>query len=202
RPALDINALDEVPCSTWFCPRNHLHPMTPGEVAAGPPAPAPRLPLRITKGKDQGAASGFQAVDAANHRFMVKLPPEGHLGMIAAGETIGARAFHAAGYNVPGAFVVDLRAQDLTVDPDASFNLFGVEKRPLTEARVREMLAGVAHHPDGRLRALAVPWIPGRIMGSFDMMGVRPGDPNDRIPHQHRRSLRASWVLFAWLSVL
>jgi len=47
-----------------------------------------------------------------------------------------------------------------------------------------------------------VPWIPGTILGGFDMLGVRPGDANDRIPHQHRRSLRASWVLFAWLSVL
>ena len=26
RPALDVNALDEVPCSTWFCARNHLAP--------------------------------------------------------------------------------------------------------------------------------------------------------------------------------
>src|SRR5262245_53280699 len=32
-PAADVNALDEVPCSTWFCPRNHLKPMTPEEVA-------------------------------------------------------------------------------------------------------------------------------------------------------------------------
>ena len=34
-PALDVNAADEVPCSTWFCARNHLHPMTPEETAAG-----------------------------------------------------------------------------------------------------------------------------------------------------------------------
>ena len=24
-PAQDVNAMDEVPCSTWFCARNHLH---------------------------------------------------------------------------------------------------------------------------------------------------------------------------------
>ena len=56
--------------------------------------------------------------------------------------------------------------------------------------------------PDGRMRAVVVPWIAGNILGGFDMLGVREDDPNDRIPHQHRRSLRASWVLFAWLSVL
>ena len=34
------------------------------------------------------------------------------------------------------------------------------------------------------------------------MLDRRPDDPNDRIAHQHRRSLRASWVLFAWLAEL
>ena len=201
-PALDVNALDEIPCSTWFCARNHRRPMTPEEITAGPPAEAPRLPFRITKGKDQGVASGFQVADAAGRKFMLKMSPAGHLGMIEAAEVIGNRVFHAAGYNVPGAFLVDLRPDQLTIDPRATVALFGVETRPLTEAEVRSMLARAAHHPDGGLRALAVPWIEGRVMGSFDMMGTRAGDPNDRLPHQHRRSLRASRVLFSWLSVL
>ena len=58
---------------------------------------------------------------------------------------------------------------------------------------------GVARLPDGRIRAVAVPWIAGQILGAFDLIGRREDDPNDRIPHEHRRSLRASWVLFAWL---
>ena len=41
RPARDVNALDEVPCSTWFCARNHLRAMSPAEVAAGPPSGRP-----------------------------------------------------------------------------------------------------------------------------------------------------------------
>jgi hypothetical protein len=202
RPALDVNAADEVPCSTWFCPRNHLVPMTPDEVAAGPSIAPPRPPFRITKGKEQGAAAGFQVVDAGRHKFMLKLDPAGHLGMTTGAEMVGNRVFHAAGYNVPGAVLVDLGPGDLVVDPRATFNLFRVEKRPLTEAAVRERLASVARLPDGRLRAVLIPWIPGQILASFDMMGVRPGDANDRIPHELRRSLRASWVLFAWLSVL
>jgi hypothetical protein len=201
-PALDVNALDEVPCSTWFCARNHLHPMTPEEVVAGPPATAPVLPFTIVKGKDEGAATGFQVVDAKGRRFMLKVDPAAHLGMATGGEIVGYRIFHAAGYYVPGAFHIDLRDSDLELAPEATFKLWKVEKRPLTWARVRAQLAGVARLPDGRIRAVAVPWIPGQALGGFDLIGRRADDPNDRIPHERRRSLRASWVLFAWLAVL
>jgi hypothetical protein len=200
--ALDVNALDEVPCSTWFCPRNHLRPLTIPELVAGPPVAPPRLPFKITKGKHLGASAGFQVKDADGHKFMVKFDVAGHLGMAAAGEMISNRIFHAAGYNVPGAFLVDADQSDFKLDPNAKYDLYNVEKRPLTEALVKAKLSRAAHAPDGHLRAVAIPWIPGTILGGFDMLGVRPGDTNDRIPHQNRRSVRASWVLFAWLSVL
>jgi len=120
RPARDVNAADEVPCSAWFCPRNHLRPMTPEEIAAGPPGIPPQLPLRIVKGKDRGAALGFQVVDAAGRKYLLKLDPAGHLGMSTAAEIAGTRFFHAAGYNVPANFLLELDARDLTVDPDAT----------------------------------------------------------------------------------
>jgi hypothetical protein len=201
-PAEDINAADEVPCSTWFCARNHLRPMSAEEIAAGPAIVAPRMPLTITKGKDLGAASGYQVKDAAGRKFMLKFDIAGHPGMANAGEMIGSRIFHAAGYNVPGALSIDLDAADLKVGPTATYLLYRVQKRPLTAAHVQATLSKVARLPDGRMRAVVVPWIGGNILGGFDMLGLRDDDPNDRIPHQHRRSLRASWVLFAWLSVL
>jgi hypothetical protein len=200
--ALDVNAVDEVPCSTWFCARNHLRSMTVDDLVAGAPGVAPRLPLTIVKGKDLGAASGYQVKDADGRRYMLKFDVVGHLGMANAGEMIGSRVFHAAGYNVPATFTLDLRPEDIRVSPAANFLVFRVQKRPLTEPLVRSALAAVARAPDGRIRAVAVSWIPGTILGGFDMLGVRRGDPNDRIPHQHRRSVRASWVLYAWLSVL
>ena len=201
-PAEDVNAVDEVPCSTWYCARNHLHPMSLEEIATGSPGSAPTPPFTIVKGKDEGAASGFQVVDAKGKKFMLKLDPRGHLGLQSGAEMIGYRLFHAAGYNVPGAFLVDIDRADLRLDPHATFKLLDIEKRPLTEARVATQLSGVAQLPGGRLRTVEVPWLRGQVLGSFDMLGVRPGDPNDRIPHERRRSLRASWVLFAWLSVL
>jgi len=200
--AQDVNAADEVPCSTWFCPRNHLGPMTSEEVARGPAVAAPVPPLTITKGKDEGAAVGFVVVDARRNKFMLKLDPPGHLGMVSAAEMIGNRLFHAAGYNVPGAELVEFSRADLRVSPTASFKLFNVQKRPVTEARVTAQMDRVPHLPDGRYRAVAIPWVGGEVLGSLDTVGTRAGDPNDRIPHENRRSLRASWVLYAWLSVL
>ena len=160
------------------------------------------MPLTIIKGKELGAASGYQVKDADGRKFMLKFDVAGHLGMANAGEMIGNRVFHAAGYNVPGALLIDLDAADLEVGPTATYLLYRVQKRPLTAAKVGAMLPKVAHLPDGRMRAVVVPWIEGNILGGFDMLGSRSDDPNDRIPHQHRRSLRASWLLFAWLSVL
>jgi hypothetical protein len=115
---------------------------------------------------------------------------------------VGNRLFYAAGYNVPGAYVVDLSPEDFTIDPQATYVLFRVQHRKLDGARLRERLSLAARAPDGRLRAVAVPWIGGDILGSQDMLGTREGDPNDRIPHENRRSMRASWVLYAWLGVL
>ena len=201
RPARDVNAADEVPCSTWFCPRNHLRPLPLDAIAAGAPGTAPRLPLRIVKGKDQGDALGFQVVDADGRKFLLKLDPAGRLGMSTAAEVMGARLFHAAGYNVPANFVLDLGPDDLVVDPRATFKLYRVQKRPLTPEIVRQRLARAARTHDGHLRAVAVSWIDGTVLGAFDMQGRRPDDPNDRIPHEDRRSLRASWLLAAWLAI-
>jgi hypothetical protein len=132
---------------------------------------------------------------------MLKLDPAANLGLATAGEVIGARIFHAAGYNTPNTFLLAIPPEDLTVDPRATFNLYGVQKRPLPRERVEASLARAAHNLDGTLRAVAVPWIPGKVLGGFDMIGRRADDPNDRIPHEDRRSLRAGWVLFSWLSV-
>jgi hypothetical protein len=182
-PAGDVNAADEVPCSTWFCPRNHLAPMTPEAMAAGPAGTPPRLPLHIVKGKDRGAALGFQVVDADGRKYLLKLDPAAHPGMATAAEVTGTRLFHAAGYNVPANFVVDLGPDDLVVDPNATFKLYGVQRRPLTPQIVRERLAKAARTSDGRLRAVVVTWVPGKILGAFDMKSRRADDPNDRIRH-------------------
>ena len=46
-----------------------------------------------------------------------------------------------------------------------------------------------------------VRWPIGFDLGPTPMSGVRPDDPNDRIPHRDRRTLRALSVLAAWLEI-
>lgn len=201
RRAGDVNAFDEVPCSTWFCARNHATPLTLAQVATGPAGTSPpELPLAISSGKVGGVSSGFSAVDARGRKYLVKFDPARHPRLASGADVIGNRVFYAAGYNTPGAFAIELGRNDLRLAPGATRLLSGVAERPLTEQHIEQMLDSAARGPGGKATAVAVPWIPGQPLGGFDFKGRRSDDPNDRIAHEDRRSLRASFVLFAWLN--
>jgi len=63
-----------------------------------------------------------------------------------------------------------------------------------------EILARAWKGADGKFRAVASKFIPGRFVGEYRYYGVRPDDPNDIIPHEHRRELRGLRVFSAWLN--
>ena len=43
--------------------------------------------------------------------------------------------------------------------------------------------------------------LPGKILGGYQYAGARSDDPNDLVPHQHRRELRALRVFGAWTNL-
>jgi hypothetical protein len=68
----------------------------------------------------------------------------------------------------------------------------------MTERDVREMLQKVSGNY-GAYRAMASRFIEGTPLGPFRYHGTRSDDPNDTVPHEHRRDLRSLRVFAAWL---
>src|SRR5688572_24895022 len=81
-PALNVNALDEVPDSSWFENRLGVRPLTTEQVIRGScseKALDPNGPdgsWTIDKGKDNGANPGFRVNIEGLGKFMLKSDPE------------------------------------------------------------------------------------------------------------------------------
>ena len=155
----------------------------------------------IIREKAAGYAPGFTARDANGETWFVSFdPPSNPKGATAAvvdrqPAVLGARLqpgrdlphahrSGAAGDRSEGHRPPALGRQDAVH-----------EGRPRRRARARG--------PERRrhLRAAAARLLPGKILGPFRYEGTRPDDPNDIVPHEHRRELRALRVFGAWTNL-
>jgi hypothetical protein len=66
---------------------------------------------------------------------------------------------------------------------------------------VSEILERAYRSPNGSYRTAAGRLLPGKVLGGFRYQGTRPDDPNDVVPHEHRRELRALRVFGAWTNL-
>ncbi len=203
RRALGVNALDEVPDSTWFTNRIGVRELTPDEVRNGPLTDDPERhkPWTIHSTKIGGTAPGLIIKDASGVKYLLKFDPTDEPPELESGNHVVVnRLVWACGYNVAEDRIVYLRPEDLVLAPDATVkNLAGDSQRRLDRAELEHSLERVRHEPDGRIRALASRWIDGVTLGGHPAEGVREDDPNDRIPHELRRDLRGMYPIYAWL---
>ena len=199
--ALDVNAFGEVLDSPWFTNRIGRRDLSVAEVARGPngdgPAPGP---LFVLGGKSEGPTPGLLVKDTRDTRFLVKFDPPAYPGLASAAEAISARVLWAAGYNVPENFVVTFQLDRLVLTDGATTGGRFGSTVPLTEDRLQDLISLVNPYPDGRIRALFSKLLPGTPVGPFAYEGVRRDDPNDRVPHERRRSLRGLKMFSAWLN--
>lgn len=201
RRAGDVNTIDEVPDSSWFTNRIGTRPMSLDELARGSDqssGPAPGL-WWVQSTKREGATPGFTMRDAEGALYFIKFDPPGHLEMASAAEVIATKIFYALGFNVPENFVATFHEDELDVSQATYVGVTGHE-RPMRREDIDDLLAGVAHTSDGTYRVLASKSLPGKPLGPFRYFGTRLDDPNDIVPHEHRRELRAVRVFAAWLN--
>jgi hypothetical protein len=202
RRALGVNALDEVPSSTWFTNRIGVREVTPGELRAGPGtagSPEPHLPWTVSSTKVGGANIGFIIRDARGEKFILKFDKLGFPETETAAGVITGRLLWGLGYNVPEDHIVYFRPSDLVLAPDAKVKDEFGGARPLRRAELERMLARVDVGADGRIRSLASRMLDGTWLGGHLGEGTRPGDPNDHIAQERRRELRGTYPMFAWL---
>ena len=205
--SLDINALDEVVDSSWFTNRIGLRPLGEAELAAGAAygselaeGPELRGGMVVLKAKTAGVTPGFTVRDGRGDVWLLKFDPPAHPGMTIRAGVVSNLVFHALGFNTPVDRVVTFTRDDLVLEGSITINLERGRALTVNAANLDSMLAATNSVFGGRYHALASRYLDGKLLGSFDDQGCREDDPNDLIPHEDRRELRALRVFCAWLN--
>lgn len=185
----DVNALDEVPASTWFQPRLGYQNLSPEEIVKGPEISGmPEKPFTVIKAKKKGNTPGFLVKDARGKKYLLKFDSADFPGGESTANYVSNRLFWAFGYNVPEDYTVRFKAADLKDSAESG----------VTEDDIQSVLLFSVTDKEGNYVATASGFIDGKILGSIPQTGTRRGDPNDKIPHEHLRILRAMRVFSAF----
>ncbi|MFQ5603442.1 MAG: hypothetical protein ACE5HS_09265 [bacterium] len=203
RQAMNLNVLGEVANSSWFTNRHAKHPLSLSELKRGPNSgtpPAQDGPLTIMGAKLEGVTPGFRIQDRKGDIYFVKFDIKGYPEMQTAAEVITTKFVYAAGYNTPENYLSNLDPKQLQIAENVTVkNRWGREV-PMTLQFVEKILDKAHRNANGTYRIVASKLLEGEPLGPFSYHGRRNDDPNDRIPHQHRRELRGYKVLAAWLN--
>ncbi len=204
--ALNVNALDEVPNSSWFQNRIGYFDYTEEELARAACGDTPSLSAErdeegtweIVAAKPNGAYPGF-FIKNGDQRYLLKFDGPVQPGRATSSDVIGSKIYWAVGYHVPCNEVVYFDRKVLSIAEGATAEDEYGRKKPITQQDIERVLEKAYRTKDGRLRASASRFLPGRPLGPFSYEGRRADDPNDHVPHQHRRELRGNRLLSAWL---
>jgi hypothetical protein len=199
----NVNTIDEVPDSSWFTNRIGSRAITVDEIERGPVVGPPPAASKwtLTREKSAGAAPGFTATDANGQTWFVSFDapvnPEGATGAV----VVATKIFWALGYNQVEYFLTQMHPDTIEIGPKASLKRPSGARTPLTHDDVRELMENAHRGANGMYRTAAGRLLPGKVLGGFKYLGTRPDDPNDLVPHQHRRELRALRVFGAWTNL-
>ena len=201
--AQNLNTIDEVPDSGWFTNRIGTLPVSASDLARGPVIAGRPAPERwtIIREKSAGVYPGFTAKDANGETWFVSFDRPSNPEGATASVVIASKLFWALGYNQVELFITTFDPRSAVIDPQATLRRPSGDRTPFTRDDLAEVLERAARNPDGTYRAVAGRLLPGKVLGPFRYSGTRPDDPNDTVPHEHRRELRGLRVFAAWLNL-
>lgn len=200
--AKNINTVDEVPDGPYFVNRAGRMPLTPDIVARAAntsDGPAPGK-WTIVSAKSDGVTPGFTIRDSTSQLWFIKFDPPGWRAMATGSEIVAAKLFWAAGYHTAEYHIGQLVPSNLVIDRNTKITPPGEMARPMNQGDISWLLSRADQDADGSYRVILSKAAPGRPVGRIKFYGTRADDPNDVIPHEHRRELRGYFVFAAWLN--
>jgi hypothetical protein len=201
--ALNVNTVDQVPDSSWFTNRIGRRDLSVAEVVRGPDR-TDRLSVDgwvVTGGKGAGVQPGFRMTDPDGQLHQIEVDPVANPEMATGAEIIGTAFYHAVGYNVVEVYPAEIDRASLVLSEKATIrDPLNGRRRRMRQYDLDNVFERAARQPNGRYRVLVSRFAPGSPLGNFRYYGTRPDDPNDIVPHEHRRELRGARVFGAWLN--
>jgi hypothetical protein len=200
--AKSVNTLGEPMAGAWWEPRHYYKRMSLQELKRGPgntTLPSADGKWTIIGAKTEGVTPGFTIRDSANKMFFIKFDPLSNPEMASSCDAIVSRLYYAMGYHVPENNIIQIRTENLHIGEGVTVNGRKGTTRKMTEDDIRVLFSKVPKSPDGTYRATASLALPGKPVGPPRYYGTRTDDPNDIVPHEHRRDQRGLHVIDAWV---
>jgi len=201
--ALNVNTVDELPDSSWFTNRIGRRDLPVADVVRGPDRAEP-VSLDgwvISGGKSTGVQPGFRMTDPAGQLYQIEVDPPSNPELASSAEIIGTAFYYAIGYHTVEVALAEIDRAALVISERATIrDPLNGRRRRLRKSDIDEVFDRAARTSAGRYRVLVSRFAPGKPLGNFRYYGTRPDDPNDIVPHEHRRELRGARVFGAWLN--
>ncbi len=202
--ALNVNTVDEVPDSSWFTNRIGRREIPLEELVRGPDRGPAQISIEgwvLSRDKGAGVQPGFRMTDPTGQLYQIEVDPPAHPEMATGAEMIGTAFYYAFGYHTVDVYLTEFDADTLVISEKATIrDPFTGQRRPFVRRDLDQILRRAARLPNGRYRALASRFASGKPLGNFRYSSTRSDDPNDIVPHEHRRELRGARVFGAWLN--
>ena len=200
--AQNVNTVDEVPDGSWFRNRLGREPLSVEDITRGPNTTAGPASgtWTVIAAKTDGVTPGFTIRDEDGIVWFLKFDPPGYRAMATGTEIAVTKLVWALGYHVPENHIAQLVPDRLVIAEQATYQPLGRPRRAMKRGDIEDLLDRAERDADGTYRVIASRALPGKPLGGFRFHGTRPDDPNDVVPHEHRRELRGLGVFAAWFN--